>query len=47
MTIQPPLPSRLGKPKRRWTIDGDPMVYMVEDEIVFETPSTLIKLFMR
>jgi len=43
MTLR--LPSRLGKTTRTKTIDGQPMVYTVEDEDVFLAPSNPEKAF--
>ena len=40
-----PLPSRRGKTTRRKDIKGNPMVYTVEDEMVFEANSNPQKAF--
>ena len=41
----PPLPSRLGKTTRRKKIDGTPLIYTVEDEVLFVAPSNPRKAF--
>lgn len=43
--MRPPLPSRLGKKTETKSIDGSPLIYVVEDEQVFEAPSNPNKAF--
>ena len=43
--MKPVLPSRVGKTTERRTINGSPMVYTVEDEVVFVAPSNEKKAF--
>lgn len=43
--MTPKLPSRIGKTTRRKKIDGSPLVYKVEDEIVFQSAGNKDKAF--
>lgn len=43
--MTPPLPSRKHKSTHRKTIDGEPLIYRVDDEEIFLAPSNAEKAF--